>query len=109
MSATFYGHGYECSSEPPRFTIDVLESDCWPVDDNSGSGTKDQLGNGLHPVIALGGRTAADGRPMNLTGVVISWTAGLTTATGRSIPAPPGITSESRSKDVTWSRYQPAV
>lgn len=82
MSAEFYGHGYQCSSEPLNI-IDALESDIWPVADNSGSGTKDAIGDGLHPVVALGGRTAADGRPLNLTGVVISFTAGLTIATGR--------------------------
>jgi hypothetical protein len=53
--------------------VTVHESDCWPVDDRSGSGTKDQLDEGLHPVIAIGGRTAADGRPLNLTGVVVSY------------------------------------
>lgn len=66
---TFQGHPWQQSSEP-FLPIDVQESDCWPVDDRSGSGTKDQLDEGLHPVIALGGRTAADGRPFNLTGVV---------------------------------------
>jgi hypothetical protein len=40
------------------------------------------LAAGLHPVVAIGGRTAADGRPLNVTGVVTSFTAGLTTATG---------------------------
>jgi hypothetical protein len=70
-------------SSGPHVIRDALESDCWPVDDNSGSGTKDQLAEGLHPVIALGGRTAADGRPLNLTGVVTSFQAGGTTATGR--------------------------
>ncbi|MCP4540677.1 MAG: hypothetical protein GY832_26360 [Chloroflexi bacterium] len=82
MTAEFQGHPYQQSSEPLT-TIDALESDIWPVDDNSGSGTKDAIGIGLHPVIALGGRTAADGRPLNMTGVVVSYVAGLTTATGR--------------------------
>ena len=70
-------------SSGPHVIIDALESDCWPVDDNSGSGTKDQLAEGLHPIVALGGRTAADGRPLNMTGVVTSFQAGGTTATGR--------------------------
>ena len=72
MTATFYGEvNYQQASEPHTI-VDVQESDCWPVDDRSGSGTKDQLDDGLHPVVAIGGRTAADGRPFNLTGVVIS-------------------------------------
>lgn len=82
MSDVFQISPWQQSSEPCTI-IDVLESDVWPVDDNSGSGTKDQLGNGLHPVVAYGGRTTADGRPANLVGIVSSWTAGLTTATGR--------------------------
>jgi hypothetical protein len=82
MPATFYaGTNWQQSSEPHTI-IDVQESDCWPVDDRSGSGTKDKLDEGLHPVIALGGRTAADGRPLNITGVVVSYTgAGTGTAT----------------------------
>jgi len=86
MTTQFYsGSAWQQSSEPHTF-IDVQESDCWPVDDRSGSGTKDQLADGLHPVIAIGGRTAADGRPLNLTGVVVSCnisTAG--TATDRIV------------------------
>ena len=68
---TFQSHPYEQSSEPMTI-MDVQESDCWPVDDRSVSGTKDQLADGLHPVIAIGGMTAADGRPLNVTGVVVS-------------------------------------
>ena len=76
--ATFYsGASYETSSEPHTPVV-VHESDCWPVYDNSISGTKDQLDNGLHPVIAIGGRTAADGRPLNITGVVLTVKEGLT-------------------------------
>ena len=78
----FYGHGYETSSIP-LVIVDVHESDIWPIADNSGPGTKDAIAVGLHPVVAVGGRAAPDGRPMNVTGVVISFTAGLTTATGR--------------------------
>lgn len=85
MTTEFYGanqdEAYEQSSGP-IITRQVMEPDCWPVDDNSGSGTKDQLAAGLHPVVAIGGRTAADGRPLNFTGTVIDYTAGLTTATG---------------------------
>ena len=76
---------YEQSSEPMT-CVDVQESDCWPVDDRSESGAKDQLAPGLHPVIAIGGMTAADGRPLNVTGVVISYTgAGSGTATDRVV------------------------
>ena len=72
MPATFQeGTDWQQSSEPLTH-VEVQESDCWPVDDRSGSGTKDQLAPGLHPVVAIGGRTAADGRPFNLTGVVVN-------------------------------------
>lgn len=75
----------------PYVTVAVHESDIWPVDDNSGSGTKDSIFDangdyaGVHPVVAIGGRTAADGRPLNVTGVVVSATPGLTTALGRVV------------------------
>lgn len=76
---------YEQSSVP-IVNVEVQESDCWPVDDRSGSGAKDQLAPGLHPVIAIGGRTAADGRPLNVTGVVISYAGtGSGTATDRVV------------------------
>lgn len=73
MPAAFYsGSDWQQSSEPHTF-VEVQESDCWPVDNRAvGAGTKDQLADGLHPVIAIGGQTAADGRPLNLTGVVVS-------------------------------------
>ena len=80
----FSGSDWEQSSGP-YVTVQVHEADLWPVADNSGSGTKDALANGLHPVLAIGGRTAADGRPLNLTGVVISYLPGLTTATGIAV------------------------
>lgn len=80
-TAEFQGHPYEQSSEPQN-VIQVHEKDIWPVADNSGSGTKDAIGIGLHPVVAIGGRTVADGRPLNRTGVVISFAAGSTTALG---------------------------
>lgn len=84
----FYGsvttERYEASSGP-IVSITVHESDCWPVHDNA-EGTKDSLltaaslYNGVHPVIALGGRTAADGRPLNFTGVVMDVTPSATLA-----------------------------
>ncbi len=75
------GSNWEQSSGP-IVILQAHESDIWPVADNSESGTKDAIEDGLHPVIAIGGRTAADGRPLNITGVVVSVTAGLTTALG---------------------------
>ena len=76
--ATFYsGATYETSSEPQDM-VQVHEADCWPVHDNSLSGTKDELEDGLHPVVAVGGRTAADGRPLNHVGVVVTVREGLT-------------------------------
>jgi len=86
MTTYFYsGPDWQQSSEPHTF-VEVQESDCWPVDDRSVSGAKDQLDDGLHPVIAIGGRTAADGRPLNLTGVVVSCNiSALGTATDRIV------------------------
>jgi len=79
--AEFYGLGYETSSAPLTI-VDVHESDIWPIADNA-EAAKDAIGLGLHPVVAIGGRTALDGRPLNVTGVVISFTAGLTVPFGR--------------------------
>ena len=76
--ATFYsGASYGTSSEPET-VVQVHEADCWPVADNSISGTKDELENGLHPVVAVGGRAVADGRPLNQVGVVITVVEGIT-------------------------------
>lgn len=84
MPDTFQeGTDWQQASEPNLF-VEVQESDCWPVDDRSGSGTKDQLDSGLHPIVAVGGRTAADGRPLNVTGVVVDVNlSALGTATDR--------------------------
>ena len=71
MPATFTsGTDYEQESGP-IVSWDVQESDCWPVDDRSESGAKDQLAPGLHPLIAVG-EQAAPGRPLNGCGVVTS-------------------------------------
>ena len=73
MTTQFYsGPDWQQSSEP-YMPLEVTEADCWPVDDNSISGAKDELAGGLHPVVAIGGRTAADGRPLNWTGIVVSY------------------------------------
>jgi len=80
MPDEFYsGSDWEQSSGPivPR---QVHESDVWPVDDNPAG--KDVLADGLHPVVAVGGRTDADGRPANITGVVMTYTPGSTTSLG---------------------------
>ena len=82
MPATFQSGTNWQQASGPHVIVQVHEADLWPVDDNSGSGTKDALADGLHPVLAIGGRTAADGRPLNMTGGVVTFTAGLTTATG---------------------------
>ncbi len=84
----FYGatttERYEQSSGP-IVSRQVEESNVWPVYDNSQT-TKDSLldangnYNGVHPVVAIGGRTAADGRPLNLTGVVMDVTPSSTLA-----------------------------
>lgn len=74
MPNTFYeGTNWEQASSP-QVNVDVQESDTWPVDNRSISGTKDTLSDSKHPIIAIGGRTAADGRPLNVTGVVVSYT-----------------------------------
>ena len=73
--AEFYsGTDWQQSSGPMcnrKFEEDVI----WPIADNSGSTTKDALADGLHPVVAIGGRTTDDGRPNNITGVVVSYSA----------------------------------
>jgi len=53
-----------------KFEEDVI----WPIADNA-EAAKDALADGLHPVVAIGGRTAADGRPNNITGIVVSYNA----------------------------------
>jgi len=56
----------------PIVSVKVPEGDIWPQGARSVSGTKDTIDDGLHPAIAIGGMTAADGRPLNLTGVVMT-------------------------------------
>ena len=75
------GTDWQTSSEP-NVNVTVQEPDTWPVGARSVSTTKDLLADGLHPVVAIGGMTAADGRPLNVTGVVVTYTAGLTQAKG---------------------------
>ena len=72
MPDEFYsGTDWEQSSGP--FCMrKVAVTDLWPEGSNA-EGTKDDLAAGLHPVLALGGITTADGRPENRTGVVVSY------------------------------------
>lgn len=67
------GPNWQDSSGPMCNRL-VEEPHMWPIDDNA-LGAKDVLADGHHPVIAVGGRTVADGRPNNVTGVVISYDA----------------------------------
>ena len=94
----------------PIVNVEVHEANVWPVDDNSQSGTKDVLAAGLHPVLAVGGRTAADGRPLNVTGVVLTYTPGLTTALGivELNIASGMIVRQYVSNILTWSGTTPA-
>ena len=111
MPAEFQsGTNWEQSSGP-IVNVEVHEANVWPVDDNSQSGTKDVLADGLHPVLAVGGRTAADGRPLNVTGVVMTYTAGATTATGivELNIASGMIVRQYVSNIMTWSGTVPAT
>lgn len=69
----YTGTDWEQSSGP-FCNRQFAEGDLWPIDDNA-IAQKDVLADGDHPVVAIGGRTTADGRPQNLTGVVISYNA----------------------------------
>lgn len=83
MPATFQdGTDWQVSSGP-YVTVNAHEANIWPIADNSISGTKDAIDIGLHPVVAIGDRAIATAdRASQPTGVVVSFTAGLTTATG---------------------------
>jgi len=78
--ATFTSGSDWQQSSGPEVDRKVHEVDLWPIADNSNSGIKDALEDGLHPVVAIGGRTVADGRPENLTGVVKTYNADVTMA-----------------------------
>jgi hypothetical protein len=79
----FYDDSTFQQSSEPHTIVCVQEEDTWPVDVRA-EAAKDQLAPGLHPVVAIGGMTAADGRPLNVTGVVISYAgAGSGAATDR--------------------------
>jgi hypothetical protein len=74
----YTGTDWQQSSEQPCH-VKVHEDALWPIDDNA-IAQKDVLADGDHPVVAIGGRTAADGRPQNLTGVVLTYDADATQA-----------------------------
>lgn len=74
----FSGTDWQQSSERLCHPM-IPEADIWPIDNNA-EAAKDALADGLHPVVAVGGRTHADGRPDNATGVVISYNAVLSLA-----------------------------
>ena len=93
MSTTFTVYGgmgaNYAETTPTDMVVTVLESDVWPVDDASLSGTKDSLltaalvYDGVHPVVAIGSRVSASGRGLNPVGIVVSVTPGLTLATSQ--------------------------
>lgn len=69
------GSDWQQSEHDGGFARKVMLDDVWPQGENSesdGAGDKDDLADGLHPILAIGGQTAANGRPDNLCGVV--WT-----------------------------------
>ena len=67
-------------SSGPEIDRKYHEADLWPIADNSNDGSKDELEDGLHPVVAIGGRTTAYGRPDLLTGVVKTYDENATIA-----------------------------
>lgn len=69
MSTTFYASP-DWARDQKKNRIQVPLADLWPV--GSGDG-KDVLENGHHPILAIGPETAADGRPRQPVGVVVSY------------------------------------
>ena len=77
MSATFKtGPDWECSSGPIVTRDFDVSADLWPVGvgGDAQGGDKDVLADGDHPVVAIGLDAQ---RPINLTGVVISYNSDL--------------------------------
>ena len=72
MPAEFYsGTDWQQSSEP-YVNRKVALAYIWPEAAKSGSGTKDALADGLHPVVAVGLRAGAE-RGLQPTGVVVTF------------------------------------
>jgi len=63
------------SQSPQHLPAMVALGNVWPegLGSETGGGDKDVLADGDHPVLAIGGQTTADGRPYNLTGVVVTY------------------------------------
>ena len=80
----FYGDSDWEQSSGPMLTRKFHEADLWPVGAGSevGGGDKDELDDGLHPVVAIGssGGKWDIGCRHNLTGVVVSYNAATTIA-----------------------------
>lgn len=80
MPDEFYkGTDWEGSSGP-IVTRQFAPGDLWPVGAGSerAGGDKDELADGLHPVVAIGSRS---NRPINLTGVVVTFNSAANLAT----------------------------
>ncbi len=68
MSATFYAGSDWRRSSNLGLRVNAILTDLWPQ-----GAPKDVLEDGLHPVLAIGPATAADGRPQNIVGVVVTY------------------------------------
>lgn len=66
------GPDWECSSGPVLTRAFDASADLWPIGAGSElpAGDKDELADGLHPVVAIGLKAQ---RPINLTGVVVTY------------------------------------
>jgi len=70
MVATFYaGTDWQCTSEP-YLERKAVTDDLWPEGAQSGSGTKDTLTAGEHPILAIGAQAQ---RPYNVVGFVVTY------------------------------------
>ncbi len=69
MSTTFYSNT-NWSRNQVRNHIAVPLADTWPQ-----GAPKDTVEDGLHPVLAIGPATAADGRPRQTVGILVTYNA----------------------------------
>lgn len=75
MSTVFYsGTNWQCTSGPITPRAFDASADLWPhgLTGKAAGGACDVLADGLHPVLAVGPKAS---RPINLTGVVITYNA----------------------------------
>ena len=75
MDEFVHGPDWQGSSGPYVNRM-ISTADIWPegLASEVGGGNKDILAGGLHPIVAIGGQTAADGRQVGqLCGVVVSF------------------------------------